>query len=158
MVAISWPGNGWAPWALAALTSLLLLARGLRLEAALFPSALGLVSLAQRLLKAVVDRPRPDDALVRVFTDHPTESFPSGHVVFFVVYLGFLACLARERIKSRIFSRVVVAVLLLGALLVGASRIWLGAHWPSDVLGGFLLGGIGLGILARTHDKMRSRA
>ncbi len=89
------------------------------------------------LLKAVVDRPRPPTA-------HEVEalgsiaSYPSGHVVRLVVIGGLVAALAFGRSRrSWIGATVVVAVL---AGLVGIARIGAGAHWPTDVLGGVLLG------------------
>ena len=89
-------------------------------------------------LKLGFERPRPDlvPHAARVYT----ASFPSGHAMLSaVVYLTIGALLARvqEGRRRRVFI-LTVAVLL--TVLVGASRIYLGVHWPSDVLGGWCAG------------------
>lgn len=88
-------------------------------------------------LKALFDRPRPDlPALTQVFTS----SFPSGHAtVSAVVFLtiGVLLAEASDRRRLRLFY-LGVAVFL--TLVVGLSRIYLGVHYPTDVIAGWLLG------------------
>ena len=94
------------------------------------------------LLKSLVQRPRPGAPLVKVLLESPGYSYPSGHVIFFLQYFGFLLVLlwwATDRVGLR--------VLLAGLfgcpiLLVGVSRVFAGAHWASDVLGGYLIGGV----------------
>lgn len=73
-------------------------------------------------------------------------SFPSGHVLFFVVFFGLFAYLAWLNFTG--YSRILV-VLVCAALiiLIGPSRVFLGAHWASDVLGGYVIGIIWLLIL-----------
>lgn len=73
-------------------------------------------------------------------------SFPSGHVLFFVVFFGLFAYLAWLNFTS--YTRILV-VLACAALiiLIGPSRVFLGAHWASDVLGGYMIGTMWLIIL-----------
>lgn len=90
------------------------------------------------LLKSAFARPRPD--LVAHATEVYTHSFPSGHAMLSaVVYLTLGALLARSRAEPRVKIYLLsVAVLL--TLLVGVSRVYLGVHWPSDVLAGWAIG------------------
>lgn len=117
------------------------------------------------VLKLIVNRPRPTPDLVRVFHDEPGNSFPSGHAFFAVVFWGFLAYLAFARLRSRTLRVLVLSGSLFLILWIGASRVYLGSHWPSDILGGYILGAaflIGLVWLDRrwkprkeagTHDE-----
>lgn len=83
-------------------------------------------------------RPAESDAL-RTIGDWDAPSFPSGHVLGAVMLYGFLLCLA-PRFRHRLL-RGSVSGLSIGVLgVVGFGRIWLGAHWPSDVLAAYLLG------------------
>lgn len=89
-------------------------------------------------LKSGFDRPRPD--LVAHLVDVHTLSFPSGHAMLSAVtYLTLGALLARSQPKRRIRIYILsVAVLL--TLMIGFSRIFLGVHWPTDVLAGWCVG------------------
>ena len=89
-------------------------------------------------LKAFIGRPRPD--LVAHIVDTTSASFPSGHAMMSAaIYLTIGAMLARvqERRRAKTYIHV-IAVLI--TLLVGASRVYLGVHWPTDVLAGWCLG------------------
>jgi undecaprenyl-diphosphatase len=121
----------------AALTGLyFIIIRRVRLGVILIASAAGGMALSS-LLKSVFDLPRPQGtAAVRVFTP----SFPSGHATASAaVYLtiGGLMALRASSSAERAF---VVAAAILLVLMIGSSRVYLGVHYPSDVLAGWLIG------------------
>jgi len=96
-------------------------------------------SLLDQLLKGSIARHRPTADLVTVLTPANGYSYPSGHAVFFT-WLAFMLAAA---LVPRFHPVLRVATWALAALLVFvacAGRVWVGVHWPSDVLGGFLLG------------------
>ncbi|MFX0540471.1 phosphatase PAP2 family protein [Roseovarius sp. S4756] len=90
------------------------------------------------LAKYAFSRPRPD--LVPHGVDAVTASFPSGHsMMAAVTYLTLAVMLARTatQVRTRVFYIAVASIL---TLLVGVSRVYLGVHWPSDILAGWSLG------------------
>jgi undecaprenyl-diphosphatase len=95
-------------------------------------------------IKLLVHRPRPDAELVHVARPLTGYSFPSGHVVFYTGFFGFLMYLILTLFPPSPWRAALLAVLGALILLVGPSRVVLGGHWPSDVGGGYLLGGLWL--------------
>jgi len=96
--------------------------------------------LLSNSLKYAFDRPRPE--LVPALTLYLAPSFPSGHSTLAAatyLTLGSLIARAQKDRRLKVYS-ILLATLL--ALLVGFSRVYLGVHWPSDVLGGWLLGAL----------------
>ena len=104
------------------------------------------------LIAPLVHRARPDPELVRVAMQIPYGSFPSGHVLNFTAAFGFLGFLAWHA------RRPALAVLcLLPPIAIGLSRLYLGEHWPSDVLGGFVFGGLWLALTVRLYRWVTHR-
>ena len=96
--------------------------------------------LISQTMKWAYARPRPD--LVPHGAEVFTASFPSGHsMMSAVVYLTLGALLARTQPDRAVKSYILVIAVML-TVLVGASRVYLGVHWPTDVLAGWTLGGL----------------
>lgn len=125
-------------------------------------SVLLLVALAAPLLngavKSLVDRPRPADDLVEVSEKTSSAAFPSGHVTAAVLVYGFIFYLASFLIPARLLRLLVQASCLVVIVLTALQRVHAGVHWPSDVLGGLLFGGLLLSLLIWSHRRLLSPA
>jgi undecaprenyl-diphosphatase len=96
-------------------------------------------SLLDNLIKLLISRQRPPADLVHILNPTTGFSFPSGHAVFFT-WLSFMVAFAlAPRVKPSYRPILWVAAGLV-ILLTCIARVWAGVHWPSDVLGGVLLG------------------
>ena len=98
------------------------------------------------LLKLILRRPRPITAYVKQFNLVSNYSFPSGHSAASLLVHGLLAWMAQAVLVPALAAPISVALWSL-VLLVGLSRIYLGAHFPTDVLGGWLFGGLALWLI-----------
>jgi undecaprenyl-diphosphatase len=108
--------------------------------------------LLSSVLKELYDRPRPD--LVPEAVAHLNPSFPSGHAMLSaVIYLTLAALLMRTQANPKV-KAYLLGLALTATFLVGLTRIYLGLHWPTDVVGGWSLGA-GWAILCRvTADHL----
>lgn len=127
-----------------------LLMLGQRRQAAWLAIALTGGIIFSLALKSFFDRPRPE--LVPHGSHVYTRSFPSGHsMMAATVYLTLGAVLA-EMVRKRRLKAYLIAVAALVTIAVGVSRVYLGVHWPTDVLAGWALGAawaMGCWIVAR---------
>ncbi|MFH5926199.1 phosphatase PAP2 family protein [Roseomonas xinghualingensis] len=115
-----------------------LLLTGKRQAAAMVFASVATGLLLSHALKWGFDRPRPD--LVPHGASVYTQSFPSGHAMLSaIVYLTLGALLARVQTERRVKAYLLLVATLL-SLIVGASRVYLGVHWPTDVLAGWAIG------------------
>ena len=115
---------------------------GRRRQAAALAAALAVLPLAQYGIKEVVDRARPSPQLVEVRAGFTSPSFPAGHVMSPTLLYGFLLCLSfRPGLPSSV--RAAVGVWSLAVLALSApANVYMGVHWPSDVLGGYGWGAV----------------
>lgn len=122
--------------------ALLLWLRGFRREALILAAGLIILPLLQFGIKQMVDRPRPVEDMVELRSSFSSPSFPSGHVMSPTYFYGFLAYLA-VALPLAAPARAVLATLSWAVLvLTGPANVWLGVHWPSDVLGGYAWGAV----------------
>ena len=119
---------------------LLILGFGLQWEA-LGSLIAALLSIGLNVLvKDLLQRPRPAATLVHVLAKLTDYSFPSGHVMFYTGFYGFIVFLAFTLLKPSLKRTLLLAFFGFLVLLIGVSRIYVGEHWASDVLGAYLLG------------------
>ena len=155
--ALNWTAdmvNGWELIPVLAAGAILLLLAGRWLAAPLL-----LVSPAASLLNAaakeVVGRPRPAEDLIRV-SGHPSDpSFPSGHADSAIVIYGLMFYFITVFVSHPALRLLGQAACLWVILFTGMQRVYTGVHWPSDVLGGYYLGGLVLAALIALHHRPR---
>jgi membrane-associated phospholipid phosphatase len=100
-------------------------------------------------VKNLIDRPRPTAFYVRLVEINRFQSFPSGHVMSYVLFFGFIIILMRELKDIPLHARRVITYSSTFFIsTIAFSRVYLGAHWFSDTVGGFLLGVICLFLLS----------
>jgi undecaprenyl-diphosphatase len=140
MSIISWPGFGPQSFIITGLVILVIYVLGLHWEAVMALTAAFLSTSINLLAKDLVQRPRPLASLVNVIDILNSYSFPSGHVMYYLGFLGFIGFLVFSMMKPSIKRSIFLLLIGIPVLLVGVSRIYLGEHWASDVLGSYLLG------------------
>ena len=148
---------GWYPVAFAlTLAAVLPLLWRKRWPEALLVAVCASASLLTHVLKVLVGRPRPDYAIIDPIPH--TMGFPSGHAAFALLLGGVLIYLIGQRVENRRLRLGLYAGLGLSILLVGLSRVYLGVHWPSDVLGGYLYGAAVLLVAVRVKNLLMGGA
>jgi membrane protein DedA with SNARE-associated domain/membrane-associated phospholipid phosphatase len=111
------------------------------------------------LMKSLVARPRPPVAVRLVATS--SWSFPSGHATQAIAFYGCAAALTAATTNRWSTKATVWAGAVLVIVAIGFSRLYLGVHWVTDVLGGYALGAVWLGLLLiviRAFSELRSRS
>ncbi|MHB1005688.1 MAG: phosphatase PAP2 family protein [Chloroflexota bacterium] len=111
-----------------------------RMEGLLLVGGLGSAYAVGTVLKLLVQRPRPFNSEIWVYQKLTDFSFPSEHALTYTVFFGLLIYLALFRWQGGAARWSALAASAALIALVGPSRVFLGAHWPSDVLAGYLAG------------------
>jgi undecaprenyl-diphosphatase len=146
-----------SPLGLAALAVFLL--RGWRRGAMLVVVTLAGGWLLDVVLKELFARARPE-AFFHYYPAPQSFSFPSGHALFATCFFGGIAVLLSHRIGGRPTQVLVWAMALALIVLIGVSRIYLGVHYPTDVVGGFAVGviwvvSVAIGDRVAEHRRLR---
>lgn len=144
MEIISWPGFSPQAYLIATAIVIVLCVFGFHWEAVAAVFATLLPPIANVIVKETIQRPRPTMDLVNVFRSLDSYSFPSGHVMFYVGFFGFLWFLVYTLLKWSWLRTTLLVFMGIFIVLVGASRIYLGQHWATDVVGAYLLGSLTL--------------
>ena len=157
MFAVSWLGYQFYLYsALIVVTAIIFWILRLRLEAIFIIAVSVVSSLLNGLIKVIVARPRPTSHLVDILSAAGGQSFPSGHVMAYVAFFGLLFSFGIILFRrDRWWHYLILIIPGAFVVLVGPSRIYLGDHWASDVLGAYILGGALLGISLYIYLKLR---
>jgi membrane-associated phospholipid phosphatase len=112
--------------------------------------------LLNALVKRLIKRPRPTNELVTVARVINEPSFPSGHVMHYINFFGLLTYLLATNWRSGRLRNTLIAICIALIICVGPSRVYLGAHWPSDVMAGYLYGGLWFGGIMALYLRVKS--
>lgn len=159
MTAVSYIGyQDWLSVGLVLLAAVIFWLLDLRLEAVTIAVVYAVSGLLNLLVKIIVARPRPNASVVEVFRHASGLSFPSGHVMSYVAFWGLLFTFGVILFDGRRWWRIALLVISgFFVVMVGPSRIYLGAHWASDVLGAYLIESALLGIALLIYLQLDQR-
>ena len=97
---------------------------------------LAIITILNQLLKRILQRPRPTEYRI---IEESGYSFPSGHSMISMAFYGYLIYLIYKYVENKNVKWILISLLSVLICLIGISRIYLGVHYTSDVLGGFLI-------------------
>lgn len=112
--------------------------------------------LLNALVKRLIKRPRPTQELVSVTRVINEPSFPSGHVMHYFNLFGLLSYLLATNWHSGKLRNTLITICITLILCIGPSRVYLGAHWPSDVMAGYLYGGLWFGGIMSIYLRIKA--
>jgi undecaprenyl-diphosphatase len=158
MTAVSFLGDGWVPVILVFAVAAICALKKKWVEAAFVVATLTSGILAG-VLKMLVGRSRPPSFSLDpndIFQSFNQYAYPSGHVMLFVVFYGFVAYLAWKFLAGWM-RWTVISICAALIVLIGPSRIYLGEHWVSDVIGSYIIGTFWLIILILLYQLVLYR-
>ena len=124
-----------SPYVLIVLTLLSFLLKNKKISF-IITANLGLITIINQVLKFIIKRPRPSDLFLIIETGY---SFPSGHSMVSLSFYGLLIYFIYKYFKNKKLKIFLITFLSLIIVLIGISRVYLGVHFVSDVISGFLL-------------------
>jgi undecaprenyl-diphosphatase len=130
---------------------------GRRTDAVVLGIGLLLLPLLQWGIKELVDRARPTEPPADLRTGYGSPSFPSGHVMSPTLLYGYLLGVSLRQGLPKALRVTLGVWCTLMLLLAGPPNVWLGVHWPSDVLGAWLWALVLLGVLFFLRDAQAKR-
>jgi len=113
-------------------------------------------NILNTIVKHLIKRPRPTKELVTVARVINEPSFPSGHVMQYMNLFGLLDYLLATNWRSGRLRNILLTICTSLIILIGPSRIYLGAHWPSDVMAGYIYGGLWFGGLMALYLRIKA--
>lgn len=113
------------------------------------------ITLLNKGVKLIFKRPRPDVSLHLI--EQGGYSFTSGHSITSMVVFGFLIFLVRKYVEDRRTADLLTVLLCIPLIFIGLSRIYMGVHFPTDVLGGWCLGLAVLMVMISIEDHVSSK-
>ncbi len=114
------------------------------------------VTVINKIIKNLVRRERPDQ--IYHLIKQGGYSFPSGHSITSMFVFGMLIYLVRVNVQNRKAANVLTVIIAVPMVCIGLSRIYLGVHYPSDVLAGWALGIAVMMVVIEIADRLRSRS
>ena len=113
-------------------------------------------NILNAIVKRLIKRPRPTQELVSVVRVINEPSFPSGHVMHYTNFYGLLIYLLATNWKPGRLRNTLIGLCTGMIATIGPSRIYLGAHWPSDVMAGYLYGGLWFGGIITLYLRVKA--
>lgn len=152
--AITYLGN-WQ--SITALCIILLIIKPTRVKYGV-PVSAGAISVTviNKIIKNLIQRERPDQ--IYHLISQGGYSFSSGHSITSIFVFGILIYLVRVNVKNRTVANILTAVIAVPMVCIGLSRIYLGVHYPSDVLAGWALGIAVMVVIIEIADRLRRRS
>ncbi|MBI4853134.1 MAG: phosphatase PAP2 family protein [Acidobacteria bacterium] len=138
--------------------TLILYYLGYKLEARMLLLITGVAQIANSIIKVIIARPRPaGEICVRLLVQENTLSFPSGHVTHYVCLYGFLCFLIYKKVSNPLLKIILMALPAALVALVGFSRVYLGAHWTSDVTAAYLSASVWLIFISGLYNYFSTK-
>jgi undecaprenyl-diphosphatase len=155
MLGFTWLGSVPCVVGLGAILVWRLVKAGRRRAAIILAIATAGAEALDQVLKLVFQRARPEAFFG--FPDPVTYSFPSGHAITAASFYGVLAAIVAVREKRRAVRAAVWCAAALAAAAIGLSRVYLGVHYPSDVVAGYAVAVVWLAALRAAYGMWRRR-
>lgn len=154
LVSITNAGNTIPTIIITSIITLLFIYYKKNLEAAVYPTYVLLVFLLNEGIKDIVKRPRP--GIIRLVSAG-NYSFPSGHAMISMGSMLFLMYLIIIHINKKRLSMILGIMLILYTVVLGLSRVYVGVHYISDVIGGWFFASVYAGIGIQIYDFITKR-